>query len=68
MIIVSTLGTVDTRSLEALRNLFRYDDKEMKKIGRRLSEAALVGSMETWRTYRKDMPHTEDARATRMTT
>jgi hypothetical protein len=40
----------------------------MKKIGRQLSEAAIMGSMEIWRRYARDMPYTENPRAIQMTT
>jgi hypothetical protein len=59
---------VYAKLFEALRNLLLYDDKKMKKIGRRLSEAAIRGTMNFWRRYARDMPRTEDARAVRMTT
>jgi hypothetical protein len=40
--IVSSLGAVHTRSLEALRKLRLSHDKEMKGIARRVSEAAIM--------------------------
>jgi N-glycosylase/DNA lyase len=67
-IIVSSLGAVHAKSLETLRNLLSCDDKEMKRIGRQLSEAAIMESMETWRRYAREMPCPEDARAIRITT
>jgi hypothetical protein len=67
-IIVSSLGAVHARSFEALRNLLLSNDKKTEKIGRRLSEAAIMGWMEIWRRYARDMPCTEDTRAVRMTT
>jgi hypothetical protein len=67
-IIISSLGAVHARSLEALRNLRLSDDKAMKKIGRGLSEAAIISSIERWRKSARDMPWTENAGATRMTT
>jgi hypothetical protein len=65
--IISSLGAVYARSLEAMRSLLLCNDKEIKKIGRRLSEAIIMGSMEIWRTYARDMPLTEDPQAIRMT-
>jgi hypothetical protein len=47
-IIVSLLGAVHARSFEAFRNLFLCNDKAMKKIGRRLTEATVAVSMERW--------------------
>jgi hypothetical protein len=38
----------------------------MKKIGRRLSQAAIMGSMEMWRRYAKDKPHVENIRIGQM--
>jgi hypothetical protein len=67
-IIVLSLEAVHTRPLEAFRNLLLCDDKEMKRIRRRLSEAAIMGSMEILRRYARDMSRTEDARVVRMTT
>jgi hypothetical protein len=61
-IIVSPLGAVHARSIEALRNLFSCNDKKMKKIGRRVSEAVIMGSMEIRRRYARDTSRTEDAR------
>jgi hypothetical protein len=60
LIIVSSLRAVYARSLETLRNLLLCDDKKMKRIRRRLSEATIMGSMEIWREYTRDMPRTEN--------
>jgi hypothetical protein len=38
----------------------------MKKIGKKLSEIAIMGSMEVWRRYGKDMPHEENIRIRQM--
>jgi hypothetical protein len=64
-IIVSSLGAVYEKSFEALRALLGGGclDKTMKIIGRRLSEAAVAGSLEIWRKYSKEMPHSENGRA-----
>jgi hypothetical protein len=64
-IIVSSLGAVYEKSFEALRALLEGGclDKTMKIIGRRLSEAAVAGSLEVWRKYSKEMPHPENRRA-----
>jgi hypothetical protein len=50
-IIISSLDTVHARSLVTFETLPRCEDKKMKKIGRRPSEAAIAGSLEIWRTY-----------------
>jgi hypothetical protein len=64
-IIVSSLGAVYHKSFQSLRALLGngYCDKIMKIIGRRLSEAAVAGSLEIWRKYSRDMPHTDNGRA-----
>jgi hypothetical protein len=61
-IIVSSLGAVHARSIEARRNLLLCNDKEMKRIGRQLSETVIIRSMEIWRRYARDIRRTEDAR------
>jgi hypothetical protein len=45
-IIVSSLRAVYARSLEAFTKLLLCDHKQMKRIGRRRSEAEIMGSME----------------------
>jgi hypothetical protein len=67
-VIAASLGAVHPRSLEALRNLLLCDDKEMKRIARHISKAAIMGSMKIWRRDARDMPRTEGGRAIRMTT
>jgi hypothetical protein len=66
--IVSPLGSVCARSLEAIRNLPVGNDTEMKRTGKRRSTGAIMGSMEIWRSSAREMPDTEDTRARRMTT
>jgi hypothetical protein len=62
-IMFSSLGTVYTRAFEALRNLLFCDDKKMKRIERRLSQAAFMRSIEIWRRCAKGMPRAEHTRA-----
>jgi hypothetical protein len=45
---ISSRRAVHVRSLEVLRNLLLCNDKEMKRIRRRLFEEAIMGSMEIW--------------------
>jgi hypothetical protein len=66
-IIVSSLGAVYKRSVEALGNLLLCVDRKLKQIGRRLSEAALAGSLEIWRKYAKEISHEEDRRIEQVT-
>jgi hypothetical protein len=62
-IVISSPGAVHAKSLEALQSLLMGDDKKMKIIGRRMSEAAIAESLEIWRKHSRDMPHTEIHRA-----
>jgi hypothetical protein len=61
LIIVSSLGAIHARSLEALRNFFFCNDKKIKRIARPLSQTLIVRSIEIWRRYPRDMPPTEEA-------
>jgi hypothetical protein len=45
-IIVSSLGAVYMQSLKDLHTVLRCDDRRLKQLGRRMSEAVLRGSME----------------------
>jgi hypothetical protein len=66
-IIVSSLGAIYDRLLEALRALLQCgDNRNMKILGRRLSEAAIAGSLEIWRKYSKDMPRPQNFRTEQM--
>jgi hypothetical protein len=47
-VIVSSLGIVYAESLEALKSLLSCDDRKKKKIRRRQSDAAIVGSFQIW--------------------
>jgi hypothetical protein len=49
-----------------LQSLLLCEDKIMQKIGRRLSEAAIMGSMEICKIYAKDMRHEENIRTGQM--
>jgi hypothetical protein len=48
-VIVSSLGAIYMQSLKYLHTVFRCDDRQLKKLGRRMSEAVITGSMEIWR-------------------
>jgi hypothetical protein len=67
-IIISPLGAVHARSLEALQNVKLCDDKAMKKIENPLSEAAIARSMEIWQIFAQDIPHTDDPQVIRTMT
>jgi hypothetical protein len=66
LIIISSLGAVHAKSLEALQSLLMCDDKKMKIIGRRMWEVAITRSLEIWRKYSREVPHTEIHRARQM--
>jgi hypothetical protein len=60
LVIVSSMGAAHGQSLQDLSRLFRCREKEMKRIGTRLSEAAITGSLEIWRRYAREVTHEED--------
>jgi hypothetical protein len=52
-VIVSSMGAVYEESLRDLQGILRCTNKEIQKLGRRMSEAALMGSMEIYRQSTK---------------
>jgi hypothetical protein len=56
-VIVSSLGAVYMQSLKDLHAVLRCDDRRPEKLGRRISEAVIRGSMETWRQSAQRMGH-----------
>jgi hypothetical protein len=50
-VIVSSLGTIYMQSLKDLHTMLRCDNRQLKKLGRRMSEAVIRGSMEIWRQF-----------------
>jgi hypothetical protein len=50
-VIVSSMGAVYLPSLRGLQIILKCNDRELRKLGRRMSEAAIMGSMEIWRQY-----------------
>jgi hypothetical protein len=66
-VIVSSMGAVHPKSLKELEHLFG-DEDVVKKMGKRLSEAAIAGSFQIWRGYAQSMQHSEDAQIGRMAT
>jgi hypothetical protein len=56
-IIVSSLGAIYMQSLIDLHTVLRCDDRQLKKLGRRMSEAVIRGSMEIWRQFAQRMSH-----------
>jgi hypothetical protein len=50
-IVVSSFGAVYTESMKLLKKLLKCEDKKLKKIGRRMSDAVIIGSFEIWKEY-----------------
>jgi hypothetical protein len=50
-VIMSSLGAVYMQSLKDLHTVERCDDPQLKKLGQRMSEAVIRGSMEIWRQF-----------------
>jgi hypothetical protein len=65
-IIISSSGAVHKKSLDVFQSLCLCEHKIMKKLRRRLSEAAIIGSMEIWRGHAKDMRYEESIRIGQM--
>jgi hypothetical protein len=61
-IIVSSLGAVYPDTLTELGEILKCNEKEKKKLGRRISEAALMGSFRMWRGHMKELAQAEDRR------
>jgi hypothetical protein len=56
-VIVSSLGAVYMQSLKDLHTVSRCDDRQLKKLGWRMSEAVIRGSMEIWRYFAQRMSY-----------
>jgi hypothetical protein len=50
-VIVSSMGAVYAKTMTMLKKLLKCEDKKLKKIGRKISEAAMIGSFDVWRKY-----------------
>jgi hypothetical protein len=48
-IIVSSMGAVSSQLLKELRKILGYSSREMQKLGKRMSDAAITGSFKIWR-------------------
>jgi hypothetical protein len=57
VVIVSSLGAVFIPSLKELHKLLKCNDRQLRKLGWRMSEAAIEGSMDIWREYARNMNH-----------
>jgi hypothetical protein len=47
-VIVSSMEAVYGPSMKDLQKVLRYNDQEMKKLARQMSETLILGSMEIW--------------------
>jgi hypothetical protein len=52
-VIVSSMGAIYDKSLKCLQKVLGCTDREMRKLGRKMSEAVIRGSMEIWRQSAK---------------
>jgi hypothetical protein len=60
-VIVSSMGAVYDKSLRDLKTVLNCTDKELKKLGKRMSEAVLTGSLEIWRRSAQEFRYGSDA-------
>jgi uncharacterized C2H2 Zn-finger protein len=66
-IIVSSLGAVHLPSLKQLHGILKCDDGKLRKLGRRMSETVISGSIEIWRQFTREMErHQGNAEAERL--
>jgi hypothetical protein len=59
-VIVSSIWVIHEQSPQDLGRRFLWGEKEMKRIGRRLSEAAVARSIEIWKRYGREVTQEED--------
>jgi hypothetical protein len=50
-IIVSSMGAIYAPSLKALKKILQCNDRELRKVGRQMSDTVIKGSMEIWREF-----------------
>jgi hypothetical protein len=54
-VIVSSMGAVYPQSLKDLRSILQCSSKEIQKLGRQMSDAAITGSLQIWRRMCREM-------------
>jgi hypothetical protein len=54
-VIVSSMGAVYPKSLKELRKILCCTSREIRKLGRRMSNAAITGSMKIWHQFAQNM-------------
>jgi hypothetical protein len=59
VVIVSSLGAIYLPSLKELHKVLKCGDTDLRRLGRKMSEAVIRGSMEIWREYAKGMKREE---------
>jgi hypothetical protein len=54
-VIVSSMGAVFGEPLRRLKTVLRCEDRQMNRVGRKMSDAALIGSMQIWQLSAKEI-------------
>jgi hypothetical protein len=54
-VVVSSMGAVFGLSMVKLNEVLRCDERHERKVGRKMSDAAITGSMKIWQKYVRDM-------------
>jgi hypothetical protein len=54
-VIVSSMGAVYGPSLKDLQKVLRCSDREIKEIGKKMSDTVIIGSMEIWRQNAREI-------------
>jgi hypothetical protein len=54
------MGAIYNQSLKDLQKVLGCTDRKMKKLGRRMSEAVIMGSMEIWRQNAREIRRGDD--------
>jgi hypothetical protein len=59
-VIVSSIGVIYNQLLKEQQKVLGCTDRKMKKLGRRMSEAMSMGSMEIWRQNAREIRRGDD--------
>jgi hypothetical protein len=65
-VIVSSIGAIYLQSLIDLQKVLRYSDQKMRKLGRKMSETVITGSIEIWRTNTREIESGTEEKVNRM--
>jgi hypothetical protein len=63
VVIVSSMGAVYDRSLKDLQKMPKFTNREIRKLGKKMSETVLMGSMEIWRQNAHEIRRENDESA-----